>query len=123
MAVTGTPQLALTIGQRTMQLPLFRFVPPARMRFRHVVRAGDFDADGVSVFEGALTLNGGAVNDDRDATVAADIRLDRHAFTNASRYKVDGQAGPPAVVGGTLNAPALGDIDEGEMSSSERGRM
>ncbi len=123
VAVTGTPQLALTIGQRTMQLPLFRFVPPARMRFRHVVRASDFDADGVSVFEGALTLNGGAVNDDRDATVAADIRLGRHAFTNASRYKVDGQAGPPAVVGGTLNAPALDDIDEGEMSSSERGRM
>ena len=109
VAVTGAPRLALTIGQQTKQLPLFRFVPSNRLRFRHVVQAGDFDADGVSVFEGALRLNGGAVNDDRDATVAADIRLGRRAFTNASQYKVDSQAGPPAVAAVTLNAPALGD--------------
>ena len=94
VAVTGTPQLALTIGQQTKQLPLFRLVGTTRLRFRHVVEAGDFDADGVSVFEGALTLNGGAVNDARDPTVAADIRLGRHAFTNTSQYKVDSQAGP-----------------------------
>ena len=109
VAVTGSPRLSLTIGQQTKQLPLFRYVSPGRLRFRHVVQAGDFDADGLSVFEGALTLNGGAINDDRDATVAADIALGRLAFTNASQYKVDSQAGPPAVVGVTLNPPALGD--------------
>ncbi len=109
VAVTGSPQLALAIGQQTRQLPLFRVVGTTRLRFRHVVQAGDFDADGLSVFEGALTLNGGAVNDARDATVAADIALRRNAFTNASQYKVDSQAGPPGIVGVTLNAPALGD--------------
>ena len=95
VTVTGSPQLALAIGQETRQVPLRRFVPTSRLRFRHVVQAGDFDADGVSVFEGALTLNGGTINDARDATVPARLTLRRPA----GRYKVDGQASPPEVVG------------------------
>ena len=95
VTVTGSPQLALAIGQETKGLPLRRFVPPTQLRFRYVVQPGDFDADGVSVFEGALTLNGGTINDARDATVPARLALRRPA----GRYKVDGQPGPPAVAG------------------------
>ena len=109
IAVTGSPRLALSIGDATRQVELFRYVRPARLRFRYLVQASDLDTDGVSIFRDALTLNGGTINDARDATVAAHVGLGRRAFTNASQYKVDGRLGPPGVLSLALNPPALGD--------------
>ncbi len=109
VTVTGMPRMAITIGDAVRQADLFRLVGSNRLRFRYLVQASDLDTDGASIFRDALTLNGGAINDARDATVAASVNLGRRAFTNASQYKVDGRLGPPGVLALALNPPAAGD--------------
>ena len=108
VAVTGAPRIALTIGDDTRYAEFVRR-SGSRLIFRYVVTLDDLDTDGASIFRHALTLNGGAINDARDATVAASVNLGRTAFTNASQYKVNGNLGPPGVRSLTLSAPALGD--------------
>ena len=106
---TGQPQFAIRIGDAIRWATPARELHPNRLRFRYLVGPFDRDADGVSVLEGALALNGATINDARDATVAANVRIGRRGFTNAAQYKVDGSLGPPGMVGLALNPPALGD--------------
>ena len=131
VAVTGTPQVALTIGAQTryasfaatvalMPIPLASSPAFAArpVNFLYSVEASDRDEDGISIDANALTLNGGTI---KVSGGSADAMLDipsYHAISNSRQHKVDGQrAGgrpggnrPPRVVG---ELPDL-ELDVGE---------
>ena len=134
VAVTGAPQLALTIGAQTryasfaataalMPTPLASSPAFAArpVNFLYSVEASDHDEDGISIDANALTLNGGTI---KVRGGSADAALDipaHHAISNSAGHKVDGQrAGgrpggnhPPRVVG---ELPDL-ELDVGETVS------
>ena len=59
--VSGTPQLALTIGTTARQASFVSGNGTSTLVFSYTVEAGDTDSDGVSV--GALSLNSGTIRD------------------------------------------------------------
>ena len=130
--VTGTPQLAIQVGERTRQaehIELLRtdemmevgnswHLPADRTRnvyFQYVVQPSDVDDDGISVPADAATLNGGsirAVNDDTDARLSHDGRPDD------SRRKVDGSQEDdraPVFEDLTVHEPVRGVFGRGDV--------
>ena len=110
VVVTGSPQLALTIGSATAQaVYLFRSVRRRSLRFRHTVGATDADSDGLSVGASALALNGGSIRSVAGTNAA--LGLGTHALTNQANHKVNGtSATVPAVTGVSIRTrPASGD--------------
>ena len=104
VTVTGTPQLALGIGTETRQADYASGAGTASLTFRYTVVAADSDSDGLSVGTSALTLNTGAINDARDATVAASLGLGTNAITNSASHKVDGSIAAASVDGVSLSS-------------------
>ena len=98
VTVSGRPQLALGIGAQTRQANYHSGTGTRGLRFRYTVQASDSDTDGISVAAGALTLNGGAINDARDGTTAASLGLGTNTITNSSGHKVDGARASTAPV-------------------------
>lgn len=91
VTVTGTPQLALTVGASVRQADYVSGSGTSALVFRYTVQAGETDTDGVAV--GALGLNGGTLKDGagNDATLAlnsvgstAGVRIDTTAPTIGS---------------------------------------
>ena len=110
VVVTGSPQLALTIGSATAQaVYLFRSGRRRSLRFRHTVGATDADSDGLSVGASALALNGGSIRSVAGTNAA--LGLGTHALTNRANHKVNGtSATVPAVTGVSIRTrPASGD--------------
>ena len=105
----GTPQLALTVGTQTRQAAYLSGTGTTALVFNYLLVAGDFDGDGIDVAAGALTLNSGAINDARDATVAAALGLGTHAITGGTGYRV---ATPPFVSTIAVNSPRSGSVFE-----------
>ena len=87
--VTGTPQLALTIGEETRQADYASGAGTATLSFSYEVAAEDLDEDGFSVAADALTLNGGTINDARSATAAAGLDLGTNAIRDAADHRVN----------------------------------
>ncbi len=112
VGVSGTPQLALTIGTETRQAVYVRGTGTPTLAFRYAVTLSDSDANGLSIGSGALGLNGGTINDARDGSTAAGLALGAHAIRDASAHKVDGSRGPPGVAGVSIGAPPVGDTFE-----------
>ena len=87
VAVTGTPQIDLTIGSTTRQADYQSGPPSTDLVFRYTVAATDEAPDGVTIAANALKLNGGSIknNVDIDADPA-------HAAHQDPRYykRVDG---------------------------------
>ena len=110
--VTGTPQLALTIGSRTRQADYASGTGAKSLVFGYAVVAGDADADGISVGTSALTLNSGTIADARDSTTAASLGLGANAISNAPGHKVDATRGPPGVSALSIGSPDVGDAFE-----------
>ena len=118
--VTGTPQLALTIGAATRQANYATGTGMRTLAFSYTVVAGDVDADGISVAADALTLNGGGINDARSATTAAGLGLGTNAISDAAGHQVngmvvdDGDGGsggpPPSQVSGVRVSPLDGGL-------------
>ena len=78
VGVSGTPNLALTLGSATAQAAWNRAgASPTTQVFRHVVAAADRDTDGLSIAAGALTLNGGTIRNVRGED--AGLGLGSHA--------------------------------------------
>ncbi len=93
--VTGSPTLALRVGDRIRQLPWNKLGWQSdceggytSLSFGYVVQADDLDTDGVSIATDALTLNGGTIRT-ADGSDAA-IRLAALDTGGASGQKVDG---------------------------------
>ena len=91
VAVTGTPQLALTIGTATRQANYASRTGTA-LTFSYTVQASDRDTDGISVAASALTLNSGTINDPRSGGSAATLGLGTNAISTSSGHKVNGTA-------------------------------
>ena len=99
--VTGQPTLAIVIGNRTR---LVEWNSDDRsgscedgsttLVFRYVVQAEDADADGISVPENALALNGGAIR--TTAGTPAGLRL--VPIVHDPGHKVDGSTATPPEV-------------------------
>ena len=89
VAVTGAPQLALTIGTATRQASYASGTGTASLTFGYRVQYADEDTDGISVGPSALTLNGGTINDTNHATVAAVLALGSHAISNDPLHRVN----------------------------------
>ena len=118
VTVTGTPQVALTVGSRTRQatLPSYYFDPDSGgfhyLYFEYTVQAEDRDADGISIAANAISLNGGSIEAEADGTTDADLT---HAAVAAdANHKVDGsRVTTPTVSRISFNSsPASGDTYE-----------
>ena len=106
--VTGSPQLALTIGTATRQASFSRRTG-ASLWFVYFVQSADSDTDGFAVGAGALTLNGGTIKVAGGATNAT-LDLGRHALANANTYQVNGSLTTAPTVSQVLisSTPASG---------------
>ena len=85
--VTGSPQVALTIGSQTRQAIYSGYstiaVPSGGtivdedvLSFDYLVRASDRDEDGISIAANALALNGGTIKHAADRAIDADLGHD-----------------------------------------------
>ena len=95
--VTGTPQLALTIGSTTRQASYASGTGSGSLGFRYVVVSGDADADGISIGASALALNGGTIKE-AGGTLDARLDLGAYAYSNITSRKV---------AGGTITASSV----------------
>ena len=111
VAVTGSPQVALTIGAETRHAISDGWGSSPALLFEYTVREGDRDEDGISIPANALSLNGGTITA-ADGTTDADLT---HGAVAAERSgKVNGsRISPPGVRDiYFISAPANGDTYE-----------
>ena len=115
VGVSGTPNLALTLGTASAQAAWNRTgASPTTQIFRRVVAAADSDTDGLSVAAGALTLNSGTIRNVRGTN--AGLGLGSHALGNQASHKVNGADNPlPVVTGVSIRSfQSDGVYDHGE---------
>ena len=108
VGVTGTPQLALTIGAQTRQASYSHGSGGRNLWFHYTVQSSDVDTDGISIGASALTLNDGTIRIAGGTTNAA-LGLGTHTIANSANHKVDGSVGVPTVSGVSISNPASGD--------------
>ena len=96
--VTGTPQLALTIGSATRQADYASGTGTSTLVFEYTVATTDADPDGVSIGGSALALNGGTIRA-AGSTLNAILALGADGLADAvdddPAHKVDGSHGDP----------------------------
>ena len=95
VTVTGSPQVALTIGTRTRHAAYStswgdddRYID-----FAYVVQEGDQDEGGISIPANALVLNSGTIKLAADSTIDAD--LTHAAVARDPTRKVSGSSASP----------------------------
>ncbi len=110
VTVTGTPQVALTIGDQVRHATYSTAWRDDRdAHFEYTVQEGDHDEDGISIPANALLLNGGTIT---AADGTADADLTHEAVTPERDRKVDGisDVTPPRVRAIYFDSsPAQGD--------------
>ena len=113
VAVTGNPQVALTIGDRTRAAAFSPGPLPSTrtLLFRYTVQPGDLDTDGVSLAADSLNPGGGAIRLP-DGVTAAD--LGHSGLADDAVRKVDGSqvVAPTVDAVGLRGYPAEGDTYE-----------
>ena len=72
VTVTGTPQLALTLGAATRFAAYASGSPGTRLAFRYTVAAGDADGDGLAIETDGLDAGGGSIRKTR-SSIDADL--------------------------------------------------
>lgn len=110
--VTGTPQLALQIGNTTVQANYVKGSGSKNLTFTYTIANGLTDDDGVSIAANSLHLNDGRIVD----TAGNAVRLDHASIADNAYYKVDTTA-PIA----TLTAANLADKAFATVRSTETG--
>lgn len=93
VTVTGTPTLALTIGDRTRPAAYYGASWSdsdgwTALWFRYYVQAEDRDADGIGIATGALSLNGGTIRDPGGGDAV--LRLRAPPIAGGAGHRVDG---------------------------------
>ena len=86
IAVSGTQQLALTIGSQTRRA-IHNATGTTTLWFRYAVQSDDTDGDGIAIAADALTLNVGTICS--AAGPDADLDLGGWAIANADDHAVD----------------------------------
>ncbi len=104
VTVTGTPQLALTLGSSTVYADYLSGGGSSVLTFRHAVQTGENDADGIAV--GALGLNSGILKD----AAGNDASLTLNSVASTSGVLVDTSA--PTV--NSVAVPANGTYTTGQ---------
>ena len=92
VAVQGVPQLELTIGSATRKAGYHSGSGSARLYFQYRVQTGDYDANGVSIPQNALKLNGGGITGASGALLLGEFSSPTQ-LGDAPRHKVDGAKG------------------------------
>ncbi len=88
VTVSGTPQLALTMGSEVRITMLDANRGNGQLAFHYSVGTADRDGDGISIAADALSLNGGEIRDiDQEHAV---LDLGEHAIANHPSHKVRG---------------------------------
>ena len=108
--VTGSPQLGLTIGNRTRQAVYDEGNSDGRtLFFRYDAQVSDRDTDGISIAANAIDLNGGTIMAKADGATAA--VLTHRALADDANRKVDGRTVlvPEVTSISFNNAPLSGD--------------
>ena len=114
VAVTGSPQVALTVGTETRHATLSGWGSRS-LFFDYTVQAADRDQDGISIPVNALRLYGGTIRT-ADGTIDADLThgalaADRRSKVSGNR--VNREVTPPAVKQVAFtSSPARGDTYE-----------
>ena len=103
VTITGTPQIAITIGASTVQAGYVASPTPTTSRFSYTVLPGQVDNDGITI--GALTLNGGSIAN--DAGTAAVLTLNSVGNTTGVRV---GNTVPGAPTIGTATVAGVGQV-------------
>ena len=88
VTVTGSPQVALTIGTQTRQAAYSASWDGRSAYFSYAVQEADRDEDGISIAANALVLNGGAIRQGGAGTADADLTHD--AVPADPAHKVNG---------------------------------
>ena len=86
--VTGTPQLALTIGGTTVQAQYASGSGGTALVFNYTVLAGQTDANGIAIAADSLALNGGTLQD----AAGNNATLTHAAVADNAGYRVDTSA-------------------------------
>lgn len=113
VTVTGTPSIALTIGDTSVQADYVSGSGTSSLAFRYTVQAGLTDTDGIALE--ALHLNGGSVRD----AIGNDADLTINGAGDTSGVLIDSAA--PAITGhaiGNDNAYVDVNFSEGIFASS-----
>ena len=116
VAITGTPQIQLTVGTQHAAVGLSSTAGPrsstASLFFEYTVVAADSDSDGVSVAANAIRLDGGSIKAAADGTT--DAGLTHSALSAGSGHKVDGSKNEVPAVSSVsfVGSPASGDTYE-----------
>ena len=107
VTVTGTPQLALSVGTQTLQANYVQGTGTTRLVFEYTVQSGDTDDDGIAITADSLALPTGAT--------IVDVRgaledLDHPALAAQAGHKVGGTPHDFDVTGGICErTPQLRD--------------
>ncbi len=102
----GLPYIALTIGSTSQHATYVSGSGTSSLTFRYTVQAGDSDSDGVSV--GALTLNGGIIQD----AAGNNANLMLKSVGNTNGVLVDTSVPPPITV-----QPSDLEVTEGQSAT------
>jgi hypothetical protein len=85
--VSGTPQLALTIGGAVVQANYASGSGSNQLVFSYTIQAGQTDGNGIAIAANALQLNGGSIRN-----TAGDAVLTHAAVADNANYMVDTSA-------------------------------
>ena len=88
VTVSGSPQLALTIGSGVRAAAFIANQGNGQLAFRYAVEPADRDSDGISIAPDALALNGGRIRDVDGKHAVLD--LGEHAIANHPSHQVKG---------------------------------
>ena len=88
VTVSGSPQLALSIGSGSRAATFVANHGNGRLAFRYTVEPADRDSDGISIAPNALTLNGGKIRDAGGEHAVLD--LGEHSIANHPSHQVRG---------------------------------
>ena len=106
VTVTGSPQLALTVGGNQRQAQM-QSASDSTIRFRYIVVAADRDTDGIGIAANALTPNGAAITSAGGDVARLGLRT--HAFTANASHKVNGStATVPTVSAVSITSAPVG---------------
>ena len=88
VTVSGSPQLALTVGSGVRAARFIANRGNGQLAFRYAVGPFDRDLDGISIAPDALSLNGGKIRDVDGEDVVLD--LGEHAVANHPSHQIRG---------------------------------
>ena len=97
--VSGTPQIALTIGNQVVEANYASGSGSSTLIFTYLILSKQFDANGISIAANSLTLNGGSINSVASGRL---VTLEHSAISDSLSSVVDAVTVPlDAIIAGS----------------------